>query len=506
MTLVMQEVEYFIRLFILCFILVFVTEKIKADEHASIIIPKPYSVISEQYFKILIANTDKPNYDSIQYELSFDRSYYKVPSKKFHSVIQYSVIINTQHLSDGLYFLRAILFYGTQRDTIPNSRISLGIPIIIDKTLSKKNVRCYSKYTNVKKERLDPFINQVENSFVNADNKISFYSWFDNDSLYINVYVSDQNLNTKPVFARYKLNNTYKIFSIWESDGIEICFDLNNNRSEWRSRDDIEIVYNLDDSIAFNCWDDTANIHYSWGKGIIINSKLYGSLNNNTDIDSGYTINVSIPRELLAKNISDSIVLGFDIQNFDLDIKEDKAIRASWSGTEFETNDNTSEWGLLVLKKDKNNIFLIFIIVLIFTFILVLYIIRKRLLVSKIKVNQKIEISEIVTSEEILEKKSHKIRQIKEYINTNFKNSEMRRIDIAKEFNLSETHLSNIFQKETGVHLNQYINEVRIERAKQLISEGKYNFSEVAFQCGYASVQHFYRTFKKITGVAPGNF
>lgn len=70
----------------------------------------------------------------------------------------------------------------------------------------------------------------------------------------------------------------------------------------------------------------------------------------------------------------------------------------------------------------------------------------------------------------------------------------------------SKTYIKNIFKKHTGTGIIQYFITLKIEKAKRLISEGELSYSEIAENCGFSSLHYFSRTFKKHTGMAPGEY
>ena len=60
-----------------------------------------------------------------------------------------------------------------------------------------------------------------------------------------------------------------------------------------------------------------------------------------------------------------------------------------------------------------------------------------------------------------------------------------------------------IDKKKTGINLKDYINEYRIEQAKELLKHGDANVSDVAFAVGFDNFSYFSTLFKKVTGVSP---
>lgn len=77
---------------------------------------------------------------------------------------------------------------------------------------------------------------------------------------------------------------------------------------------------------------------------------------------------------------------------------------------------------------------------------------------------------------------------------------------LADRMNLSYGHLSKIFSESTYTTIENFTIIQRIERAKQLIIEGKLSCTEVAWKMNYSSVAHLSNQFKKTTGLTPRVF
>ncbi len=77
---------------------------------------------------------------------------------------------------------------------------------------------------------------------------------------------------------------------------------------------------------------------------------------------------------------------------------------------------------------------------------------------------------------------------------------------ICKDNMISRSQLQKVFQKESGQGVIEYFTEKKIQAAKQLIRNGKLNFSQIAEQLGYSSIHYFSRQFKKITDMSPSEY
>jgi AraC-like DNA-binding protein len=71
---------------------------------------------------------------------------------------------------------------------------------------------------------------------------------------------------------------------------------------------------------------------------------------------------------------------------------------------------------------------------------------------------------------------------------------------------LSRTRIKNSFREKIGTGIIQYFRYIKIEKAKELIREENYNFSEIAEKLGFSSVHYFSSVFKKITDMTPSEY
>lgn len=94
------------------------------------------------------------------------------------------------------------------------------------------------------------------------------------------------------------------------------------------------------------------------------------------------------------------------------------------------------------------------------------------------------------------------IQQATDYIENNYTN-EITLNDVANYVHLSASYFSGLFSQETGMSFLAYLTFLRINKAKELLSYGELNVSEVGSQVGYPNPYYFSRIFKKHTGSSP---
>lgn len=89
-------------------------------------------------------------------------------------------------------------------------------------------------------------------------------------------------------------------------------------------------------------------------------------------------------------------------------------------------------------------------------------------------------------------------------------NEEATRINssdfISEKLEYDYTYLSNIFSKEEGITIQQYIITLKIERVKEFLLYDELSITEISDRLNYSSVSHLSNQFKKITGLSPSSF
>jgi AraC family transcriptional regulator len=77
--------------------------------------------------------------------------------------------------------------------------------------------------------------------------------------------------------------------------------------------------------------------------------------------------------------------------------------------------------------------------------------------------------------------------------------------DIVAESGLPRYRFLRLFKQETGLSPHEFMIRCRIERAKQLLLQGK-PLIEIAIDTGFFDQSHFYRHFKRVTGQSPSSY
>ncbi|MCR4740493.1 MAG: response regulator [Lachnospiraceae bacterium] len=135
-------------------------------------------------------------------------------------------------------------------------------------------------------------------------------------------------------------------------------------------------------------------------------------------------------------------------------------------------------------------------------------IIRIRDVLTKHKQNADDKHEEEVLSRNALVRtgKSKYVSDALDYIGEHLSDPDINIRSIAEAIDLSESHLSHIFKKETDYTVNAYITRYRIRTAMKLLKSRKHKIYEVAELVGYRDIAYFSTIFKKITGLNPSEY
>ncbi len=101
--------------------------------------------------------------------------------------------------------------------------------------------------------------------------------------------------------------------------------------------------------------------------------------------------------------------------------------------------------------------------------------------------------------------KSHEIDELAKYIRSNF--AYKLSLDfLARHMHISREYLSRYFKKHMGKTISEYLTEVRIEKAKQMLKNTSHPIGDICEHCGYSSISSFQKAFKKAMGVSPSMY
>jgi two-component system, response regulator YesN len=116
------------------------------------------------------------------------------------------------------------------------------------------------------------------------------------------------------------------------------------------------------------------------------------------------------------------------------------------------------------------------------------------------------EVEQFFKIQEDRDHKSNVVCHIIKLVNRNYQNKNLAIKDLADQLFLTPNYLCLLFKKETGKTINQYITEIRIEKAKEFLKDRRTKLYEVAELVGYSDVNYFSKIFKKMVSLNPSEF
>ncbi|MGN1203375.1 MAG: AraC family transcriptional regulator [Eubacterium sp.] len=78
--------------------------------------------------------------------------------------------------------------------------------------------------------------------------------------------------------------------------------------------------------------------------------------------------------------------------------------------------------------------------------------------------------------------------------------------ELVQLLHFTPEYVCRYFKQHMGMNLYTYLTELRMQRAKQLLSDSAYSVSEIALHCGYRYLSNFQKAFKQHTGMTPSEY
>ena len=97
------------------------------------------------------------------------------------------------------------------------------------------------------------------------------------------------------------------------------------------------------------------------------------------------------------------------------------------------------------------------------------------------------------------------VEKVAKYVREHYADSLMLE-DLTQRFNYSMAYLSHIFHKKRGKTLSEYITEVRMEKANELLVDTSWSIQEIGERVGYRNSNYFSRKYKKRFGITPTEY
>lgn len=103
-------------------------------------------------------------------------------------------------------------------------------------------------------------------------------------------------------------------------------------------------------------------------------------------------------------------------------------------------------------------------------------------------------------------KNLEKIKTATEYLNVHFADADFKISKLYELSNVSPKYFGTLFKEQFGVSPKEYAIQLKIERAKELLSTEKLSVSEIGSELGFADLYHFSRVFKQVTSYSPTEY
>ena len=101
--------------------------------------------------------------------------------------------------------------------------------------------------------------------------------------------------------------------------------------------------------------------------------------------------------------------------------------------------------------------------------------------------------------------KAKKLLPVIEYISKNLSN-EIKNDDLAKMIGVSTVYFRKLFAQVYGMSPMNYVKNLRIKKAKEMLRSDHGSITDIAFSLGYSNIYDFSRDFKKRTGTPPSKY
>ena len=98
------------------------------------------------------------------------------------------------------------------------------------------------------------------------------------------------------------------------------------------------------------------------------------------------------------------------------------------------------------------------------------------------------------------------VQRVIQYVEEHYADSNLNISTIAEGMERNPKYISRVFKEETQEGILDYMNRLRIKKAKALIKSGRFTLEQISEMVGYASLKTFRRAFQKETGLTPAGY
>lgn len=100
---------------------------------------------------------------------------------------------------------------------------------------------------------------------------------------------------------------------------------------------------------------------------------------------------------------------------------------------------------------------------------------------------------------------SKPVRVIQQYLQEHYAEP-VKLEDVSGIAGFNSSYFSALFKKETGKNFSEYLIDLRVARAKVLLTDTQISVTDVAAQVGYSDFKYFTRIFRRESGITPADY
>jgi two-component system, response regulator YesN len=108
--------------------------------------------------------------------------------------------------------------------------------------------------------------------------------------------------------------------------------------------------------------------------------------------------------------------------------------------------------------------------------------------------------------EEYTKRRNQIICKVDQFVEENYGNAKLSLKEIAKHVAMSPNYLSSMYKRECGRGIHDYISELRIDKARELLVKTDWSIGSIGETVGFINPYYFSMSFKKITQFTPTEY
>jgi AraC-like DNA-binding protein len=457
--------------------------------------PKPFTVIETKIYRLkaeLDCSTEK--LDSLTFYANYAEYGHKRETRDVRRHIKtltsppFEYVWDCSNIPDQDFWCARVSVVASLKN---NKTLSKGGPVAFDRNPDLPDIHFVSWY-NSKNLVIDgnfkEWVKKDSMQLNFSDNTLTAFSNWNRKGIYFAVFVKDQN-----IINTYGKNDLFKLY---RHDNLQLRFDPRYIRSQFQDAS-CRIINITPNSVYGMSWTllDTA-------KGELLIRPLspsfdffidiHGSLNNETDADTGYSNEIFIPwKDLGLEAYPQSGKMGFNLTVTDTDDKRRESMAFSWAGVYSINCSNPTEWGTIILTKKPISHLSMFLV----GFLIAALIVGGLVIAQRLKKGPRAE---------IIKKPSSPFQNsVLQYLENHYKDSNLEMQEFAQALNLNKAYFRQKFKKEFSINFPDFLNQYRLEKAKELLLTTPLPILDIAIMVGFKSQENFHRLFKKMERKTP---